>query len=86
MALCIKHSPSSLHHPGNILFQTMFINSDVLVVPNILGPLPYFESRVLTSQFYASTAVLQMSNGIQKLWHYATLQWHNLTTEHSEYQ
>jgi hypothetical protein len=36
MALCLKHSVLTLYHPGNMLFQTMFVNFDVLLVPNML--------------------------------------------------
>jgi hypothetical protein len=87
MALSIKHSIFTLFHPGNILFQTIVTNSEVLLVPNILDrPLPYFESRALTSQVYASSAMLQMNKDIQKVWRYAALQWHNVTTKHPEYQ
>jgi hypothetical protein len=32
------------YHPGNILFQTMLVNSDVLLVPNILDPLAIFRN------------------------------------------
>jgi hypothetical protein len=39
MALCLKHSVLSSFHPRNILLQTMIVNSDVLLVPNILDPL-----------------------------------------------
>jgi hypothetical protein len=39
MALCLNHSVLTLYHPGNILFQTILVNSDVLLVPNILDPL-----------------------------------------------
>jgi hypothetical protein len=34
MALFLKHSVLTLYHPGNILFQTMLVNSDVQLVPN----------------------------------------------------
>jgi hypothetical protein len=44
MALCLKHSVMTLYHPGNILFQTMLVNSDVLLVPNILDPLAIFRN------------------------------------------
>jgi hypothetical protein len=44
MALCLKHTVLTLFHPGNILFQTMIINSDVLFVPNILDPLAIFRN------------------------------------------
>jgi hypothetical protein len=44
------------------------------------------ESRALTSQVYASFAVLQMNKDIHKLWRYAVLQWHNVTTKYPEYQ
>jgi hypothetical protein len=40
MALCLKHSILTIFHPGNILFQTMLLNSNVLLLPNILDPLP----------------------------------------------
>jgi hypothetical protein len=42
MALCLKHSAPTRYHPGNILFQTMLINSDVLLLPNMLDPLAIF--------------------------------------------
>jgi hypothetical protein len=42
MALCLKHSVLTVYHPGNILFQTMLINSEVLLVPNILDSLAIF--------------------------------------------
>jgi hypothetical protein len=51
-----------------------------------LIPLLYLESRALTSQVYAAFAVLQMNKDIHKLWRYAVLQWHNVTTKHREYQ
>jgi hypothetical protein len=86
MVLCLKYSPSTLYHPGNILLQTMLINSEVLLVPNILGLLLYLVHGALTSQVYASSAVLQMNKDIQKLWHYAALQWHKVTTKYPEYQ
>jgi hypothetical protein len=35
MVLCLKHSVLTLYHPGNILFQTMLVNSNVLLVPNM---------------------------------------------------
>jgi hypothetical protein len=40
----------------------------------------------LTSQVYASSAVLQMNKAIQKVWRYAALQWHNVATNHPENQ
>jgi hypothetical protein len=44
MALCLKHRVLTLYHPRNILFQTMIVNSDVLLVPNILQPLTIFRN------------------------------------------
>jgi hypothetical protein len=44
MALCLKHSVLKFYHPGNILFQTMLVNSDVLLVPNILDLLAIFRN------------------------------------------
>jgi hypothetical protein len=44
MALCLKHSVLTLHHPENILFHTMPVNSDVLLVPNILDPFAIFRN------------------------------------------
>jgi hypothetical protein len=38
MALSIKPSVFTLFHPGDIIFQTMLTNSDVLLVPNMLDP------------------------------------------------
>jgi hypothetical protein len=38
MALSLKHSVLRLFYPGDILFQTMPTNSNVLLVPNILDP------------------------------------------------
>jgi hypothetical protein len=38
----------------------------------------YFEIGALTSQLYASSAVLQMNKAIKKVWRYAALQWHNV--------
>jgi hypothetical protein len=46
-------------------------------------PLLYFEIAAPTSQVYASSAVLQMNKDIQKVWRYAALQWHNVTTKHT---
>jgi hypothetical protein len=45
----------------------------------------YFEIGVLISQVYASSAMLQMHD-IQKVWRYAALQWHSVTTKHPENQ
>jgi hypothetical protein len=42
-----KVAPSSvmpLYHPGNVLFQTMHVNSDVSLVPNILYPLALYRN------------------------------------------
>jgi hypothetical protein len=36
-------------------------------------------------QVYASFAMFQLNKGIQKVWHYAALQWHTLTIKH-QYQ
>jgi hypothetical protein len=58
-----------------------FINTEY-----IRSPCLYLESGALTSQVYASSAVLHMNKGIQKLWRYAALQWHNVTTKHPEYR
>jgi hypothetical protein len=44
------------------------------------------ENGALTSQVYESSAVLQMNKDIQKLWRYAALQWHNVTTKLPENQ
>jgi hypothetical protein len=44
MALCLKHTVLTLCHPENIRFQTMIVNSDVLLVPNILDPLAMFRN------------------------------------------
>jgi hypothetical protein len=44
------------------------------------------EAGALTSQVYASSAVLQLNKNIKKLWHYAALEWHNVATKHREYQ
>jgi hypothetical protein len=49
-------------------------------------PLLYFKIGALTSQVYASSAVLQINKDIQKVWHYAAIQWHNVTTKHPENQ
>jgi hypothetical protein len=49
-------------------------------------PLLYFEIGALTSQVYATFAVLQTNKDIQKVWHYVALQWHNVTTKHPENQ
>jgi hypothetical protein len=38
----LKHSVLTIYHPGNMLFQTMLIISEVLLVPNILDPLVIF--------------------------------------------
>jgi hypothetical protein len=86
MALCLKRTVLTIFRPGNILFQTIIVNSNVLLVPNILDPLLYFEIGALTSQVYASSAVLQMNKDIQKVWRYAALQWHNVTAKHPENQ
>jgi hypothetical protein len=64
----------------------MLVNSDVLLVPNILDPLLYFEIGALTSQLYASSAALQMNKDIQKVWRYAALQGHNVATKLPENQ
>jgi hypothetical protein len=42
MAVCLKISVLTTYHPGNMLFQTMLINSEVLLVPTILDPLAIF--------------------------------------------
>jgi hypothetical protein len=86
MALCLKDTILTLFHPGNTLFQIMIVNSDVLLVPNMSDPLAIFRNWCLTSQVYASSAVLQMNKDIQKIWRYAALQWHNVTTKHPENQ
>jgi hypothetical protein len=39
MAFCLKQSVFTLYHPANILLQSMLINFDVLLVPNLLDPL-----------------------------------------------
>jgi hypothetical protein len=44
MALCLRHSVLTLYHPENILFQTMIVNSDVLLVPNTVDPLALFRN------------------------------------------
>jgi hypothetical protein len=44
MALCLKRIVLTLFHPGNILFQTIIVNSYVLLVPNILDPLDIFRN------------------------------------------
>jgi hypothetical protein len=44
MALCLKYTVLTLFHPGNTLFQTMIVNSDVLLVQNILDPLAIFRN------------------------------------------
>jgi hypothetical protein len=44
MALYLKHSVLTLFHPGNIVFQIMILNSDVLFVPNMLDPLAIFRN------------------------------------------
>jgi hypothetical protein len=43
MALYLKYGILTLYHSGNILFQTMLTNSEVLLVPNILDPFAIFE-------------------------------------------
>jgi hypothetical protein len=42
MALCYKHTVLTNFNPGNLLFQTMIVNSDVLLVQNILDPVAIF--------------------------------------------
>jgi hypothetical protein len=84
MALCLKHSVLTIYHFGNILFQTMLVNSEVLLVPNILDPPAVFRNGALTSQLYSFSAVLQMNKDIQKVWRYVALQWHNVTTKYPE--
>jgi hypothetical protein len=44
MVLCLKPSVFTLYHPGNTLFQTMLVNFDVLLVPNILDLLAIFRN------------------------------------------
>jgi hypothetical protein len=44
MGLCLKHSVLTHYYPGNILFQTMLVNSDFLLVPNILDPFAIFRN------------------------------------------
>jgi hypothetical protein len=39
MALCLIYSLLTLYHAINILFHSMFINSEGLLVPNILDPI-----------------------------------------------
>jgi hypothetical protein len=66
MALCLKHTVLTLFHHGNILFQTtsIIVNSDVLLVPNILDPLaifPKWHSHLTTLRILAA---LQMNKHI----------------------
>jgi hypothetical protein len=84
MALCLKHSVLILYHLEIHYFKLclqipMFYWYQIYYIPLI-----YFEIGALTSQVYASSAVLQMNKDIQKAWHYAALQWHNVTTKHHE--
>jgi hypothetical protein len=44
MALSLKHTVLTLSNPQNTLFQTMIVNSNVLLVPNILDPLAIFRN------------------------------------------
>jgi hypothetical protein len=43
-----KTSVLTYYYPGNILFQAMIINSDVLLAPNILDP-PWYSWKVALS-------------------------------------
>jgi hypothetical protein len=72
MALCLKHSVLTLYHPGNILFQTRLVNSDVLLVPNTLDPLAIFRNW-RSPHLTASSDVLQINKDIQKVWRYVAL-------------
>jgi hypothetical protein len=86
MALCLKHIVLTPFHPGNILFQTMIVNSDVLLVPNILDPLAIFRNW---SFHFTSLHILcrvEINKNIQKVWRYAALQWHNVITKYPENQ
>jgi hypothetical protein len=49
---------------------------------------PCYISKLALSphKFNASSAVLQMNKDIHKVWRYAVLQWHNVTTKYPEYQ
>jgi hypothetical protein len=40
----MKHTVLTLYDPENIPFQTMIVNSVVLLVPNLLDPLAIFRS------------------------------------------
>jgi hypothetical protein len=44
MALCLKHSILTFYRSRNIIFQTMLVNSDVLLAQNILDPLAIFRN------------------------------------------
>jgi hypothetical protein len=44
MALCLKHSVMTLYKPENVLFQTMLVNSDVLLVPDMLDHVAIFRN------------------------------------------
>jgi hypothetical protein len=46
MALSLKHNVFALFHPGDILFQTILTNSDVLLVPNMLDPPAIFPNSL----------------------------------------
>jgi hypothetical protein len=61
MALCRKHSVLTLYHPGNMLFQTMLINSEVLLAPNILDPLAIF--RKWRSHLTSLRILRRVANG-----------------------
>jgi hypothetical protein len=54
----------------------MLINSEVLLVPNIVDAFDIFGKLLsLTSKVYASPLELQPNKVILKLWHYAAFQW-----------
>jgi hypothetical protein len=82
----LKRSVMTLYYSENELFQTMLEFPMFYWYQIYYISLLYFEIGALTSQIYASTHVLQMNKDIQKVWRYAALQWHNITTKHPEYQ
>jgi hypothetical protein len=51
MALCLKHTVMTFYLPGNMLYQTMLINCEVLLVTNILDPLAIFRKWLSPHKF-----------------------------------
>jgi hypothetical protein len=80
VTLCIKLIDLTIYLRIKSVIDCIFRG---FIAPN---GLQYVGSAAPTSRVYASSTGIQLIAEHNNLWHYATLQWHDVLTKNREYQ